>query len=52
MDVVFNFTGVMEIEFAGAVELGINILYHVNNVCGSQLRRDEDGVRICSILLG
>ncbi|CAF1715263.1 unnamed protein product, partial [Brassica oleracea var. botrytis] len=32
MDVVFNFTGVMEIEFAGAVELGINILYHVNNL--------------------
>ncbi|KAF3530311.1 hypothetical protein DY000_02043745 [Brassica cretica] len=33
METVLNFVGVVEIEFAGAVELGSYILYPVNNVC-------------------
>ncbi|KAF3497490.1 hypothetical protein DY000_02054785 [Brassica cretica] len=33
MEAVLNFAGVVEIEFAGAVELESYILYHVNNVC-------------------
>ncbi|CAN7075626.1 unnamed protein product, partial [Brassica oleracea var. botrytis] len=33
METVLNFAGVVEIEFAGAVELGSYILYPVNNVC-------------------
>ncbi|KAL0666040.1 hypothetical protein Bca4012_028744 [Brassica carinata] len=51
MEVVLNFTGVVDIEFAGAVELGSYILYPVKNVCSSQLRRDEDGAQRGSIFV-
>ncbi|KAF3603409.1 hypothetical protein F2Q69_00039068 [Brassica cretica] len=37
METVLNFAGVVEIEFAGAVELGSYILYPVNNVCSGFL---------------
>ncbi|KAG2290109.1 hypothetical protein Bca52824_049713 [Brassica carinata] len=39
MEAVLNFAGVVEIEFAGAVELGSYILYPVNNVCSGLLVR-------------
>ena len=39
MEAILNFAGVMEIEFAGAVELGNYILYHINNVCSGLLVR-------------
>ncbi|KAG2256936.1 hypothetical protein Bca4012_094114 [Brassica carinata] len=39
MEAVLNFAGVVEIEFAGAVELESYILYHVNNVCSGLLLR-------------
>ena len=39
MEAVLNFTGVVEIEFAGAVELESYILYNVNNVCSGLLVR-------------
>ncbi|CAF1801531.1 BnaC04g02160D [Brassica napus] len=39
MEAVFNFAGVVEIEFAGAVELGSYILYPVKSVCNGLLVR-------------
>ncbi|CAN6888279.1 unnamed protein product [Brassica oleracea] len=41
MEAVLNFAGVVEIEFAGAVELGSYILYSVNNVCSWLLLNSE-----------
>ena len=38
-EAVLNFAGVVQIEFAGAVELRSYILYHVNNVCSGLLVR-------------
>ncbi|CAG7865374.1 unnamed protein product [Brassica rapa] len=49
MEAVLNFTGIVEIEFTGAMKLRSYILYPVNTVCCG---RDEDGARRGSILLG